>query len=102
MVHKPGEIPKYLIQRKKDLAHVEGIVDGPPGHYLLTDEERLEALHLAQGRYDNLVQQLNALSITSQTFRIRSKKIELERELQDLENTLKIFSRNKVYVNLGE
>lgn len=101
--HRIGEVPKYLVQRKKELAHAQTMVnEAPVGHYLLTEEERLEALQLAQARYDQLIQQLNALSITSQTFRTRTKKIDIEKELQSLENTLKIFSRNKVFVNLGE
>lgn len=101
--HRIGEIPKYLIQRKKELAHAQTMVnEAPTGHYLLTEEERLEALHLAKDRYDQLINQLNALSITSQTFRTRNKKIELEKELQSLDNTLKIFSRSKVFVNLTE
>lgn len=102
--HRIGEVPKYLVQRKKDIAHAQAMssTDAPTGHYLLTEEERLEALHLAQTRYDYLIQELNAIPITSQTFRTRTKKIELEKELQALENTLKIFSRNKVFVNLEE
>lgn len=102
--HKVGEVPKYLIQRKKDIAHAQAMIDNdtPIGHYLLTEEERLEAVHLAQSRYNFLIQQLNAIPITSQTFRTRTKKIEIEKELQGIENTLKIFSRNKVFVNLGE
>lgn len=101
--HRMGEVPKYLIQRKKDLAHAQTMVnEAPAGHYLLSEEERLEALQLAQARYDQLIGQLNGLSITSQTFRTRNKKIDIEKELQSLDNTLKIFSRNKVFVNLGE
>lgn len=101
--HRIGEIPKYLIQRKKELAHAQAMAnEAPTGHYLLAEEERLEALHLAKDRYDQLINQLNALSITSQTFRTRNKKIEIEKELQSLDNTLKIFSRSKVFVNLTE
>lgn len=101
--HKIGEIPKYLIQRKKELAHAQTMVnEAPVGHYLLTEEERQEALNIAQARYDHLINQLNALSITSQTMKTKTKKIDIERELQSLDNTLKIFSRNKVFVNLGE
>lgn len=101
--HRIGEVPKYLIQRKKDLAHAQSMAnEAPAGHYLLTEEERQEALNLAQTRYDQLISQLNALSITSQTMRTRTIKIDIERELQSLENTLKIFSRNRVFVNFGE
>lgn len=101
--HRIGEVPKYLIQRKKELAHAQtNATEAPVGHYLLSEEDRLEALHLAKARYDHLIAQLNGLSITSQTFRTRNKKIEIEKELQSLDNTLKIFSRNKVFVNLGE
>lgn len=101
--HRMGEVPKYLIQRKKDLAHAQSMAnEAPLGHYLLTEEERQEALTLAQSRYDQLINQLNALSITSQTMRTRTIKIDIEKELQSLENTLKIFSRNRVFVNFGE
>lgn len=101
--HRMGQVPKYLIQRKKELAHAQATVnEAPLGHYLLSEEERVEALQLAQGRYDHLIQQLNALSITSQTMRTRTRRIDIETELQSLDNTLKIFSRKRVFVNLGE
>lgn len=100
--HKPGEIPKYLVQRKKELARDEAIAEGPPGHYLLTDKERMEALHMAEKKYEALIKELNQLPITAQTIRVRSRKIEIEKDLASLEGTIRVFSRNKVFVNVNE
>lgn len=38
------------------------------------------------------------MPLTSTTLRIRNRKIEIEKELRQLEHTIQIFSRSRVYV----
>lgn len=42
------------------------------------------------------------MPMTGETLRLKQRKMEIERELNTLENTIKIFSRNKVYVKLDD
>lgn len=36
--------------------------------------------------------------MTSKTLRVKNRQIEIERELRQLDDTIQIFSRSKVYV----
>lgn len=40
--------------------------------------------------------------MTSETFKTRNRKMEIEKELTKLEDSIRIFSRAKVYVKLTE
>lgn len=42
------------------------------------------------------------MPMTGETLRLRKRKMEIEKELNTLENTIKIFSRAKVYVKLDD
>lgn len=50
--------------------------------------------------YQDLINDLNRLPMTSQTLRVRNRQIEIERELRQLDETIQIFSRSKVYVRI--
>lgn len=50
--------------------------------------------------YQDLINDLNRLPMTSQTLRVRNRQIEIEKELRQLDDTLQIFSRSKVYVRI--
>lgn len=48
--------------------------------------------------YQDLIDELNHMPLTSETLRIRNRKIEIEKELRHLDHTIQIFSRSRVYV----
>jgi hypothetical protein len=107
LTHQRGAIPKYLQerqqawqkekeQRKRDAPDTAC----PPGHVKLPDSERLETLKMLKKRHAELVQQLNMLPVSMDTLKVRNRKIELEKELNKLEEGIKVFSRPKVFVKI--
>lgn len=50
--------------------------------------------------YKDLINDLNRLPMTSQTLRVRNCQIEIEKELRQLDETIQICSRSKVYVRI--
>lgn len=40
--------------------------------------------------------------MTSQTMKLKQRKMEIEKELNKLEDNIRIFSRHKVYVKIDE
>ncbi|XP_031630015.1 uncharacterized protein LOC116345099 isoform X2 [Contarinia nasturtii] len=105
--YRKGEIPKYLKEmkfREEERSRLMSLVDVncPPGHTVLTESERLESLNIAQKKYQDLIDELNHMSLTSKTLRIRNRQIEIEKELRQLDNSIQIFSRSKVYVKIED
>lgn len=49
-----------------------------------------------------LIKELNKLPMTSETLRVKNRKMEIEKELIKLEDSIRIFSRAKVYVKLTD
>lgn len=101
--YRVGKLPKYLIEmreREAEKCRLEAIIDPncPPGHTALGEEERLETLNIAHKKQQDLIDELNRLPMTSRTLRIRNRQIEIEKELNRLDEIVKIFSRLKVYV----
>lgn len=52
--------------------------------------------------FKDFVDELNRLPMTSETLRVRNRKIEIEKELRSLELNIRVFSRPKVYVKLTD
>jgi Calmodulin-binding len=50
--------------------------------------------------FKKLVDELNKMPMTAQTIKLRNRKMEIERELNRLEDSIRIFSRTKVYVKI--
>lgn len=48
--------------------------------------------------FRQLVNELNRMPMSGETLRIRNRKMEIEKALIDLENTIRNFSKSKVYV----
>lgn len=46
----------------------------------------------------SLIQELNRMPMTSETLRIRSRKVEIEKELTQIELDIRTFSKPKVYI----
>ncbi|CAG9565074.1 unnamed protein product [Danaus chrysippus] len=71
----------------------------PPGHVTLPDNERKETLRMLRNK---LVSELNKMPVKTDTLRMRNRKMELEKQLAKLEEGIKVFSRPKVFVKIGE
>ncbi|XP_076467854.1 enkurin domain-containing protein 1-like [Babylonia areolata] len=107
MDYSLGEVPAYLKNRKKqwkkeEEERIASIPDPamPPGHRALPENERLETLALLQNKEKELVRELAALPIGTDTVRVRNKRKETESKLAELEEALRIFSRPKVFVKV--
>lgn len=105
--YKRGEMPKYLVERKKqwqreaeDQRARKAEAEVPAGHRLMADDERLETLEHVQLKRKALLDELSSMPIRNDTLRIRTKREELEQKLNKVEEAIKIFSRQKVFVKL--
>ncbi|KAK3091946.1 hypothetical protein FSP39_023897 [Pinctada imbricata] len=105
--HKSGQVPSYLQNRKKQWKKDEEDriantpdPEMPPGHRKLPESERKQTLKLLLDKEQDLVDELSALPIRMDTFRIRSQKQEIEKKLIEIDEAKKIFSRPKVFVKV--
>lgn len=100
-----GKIPEYLIKRKIEAAKKEleeaanaPDPDCPPGMVRMPEEERLETLAILEENRSDVIQQLNTMPLRCDTFGLRRKKHALEAKLEETEEAIKVFSRDKVFV----
>lgn len=109
--HSLGTMPKYLIARKqkwkeeaeqKQKAAFDAKSGIPPGHTLMSNEERLETLKLLEKTRNELLQKLISLPVHLSTIRSRNLKDELETQLTKAEEGIKIFSRSRVLIKHDE
>ncbi|XP_043258498.1 flap endonuclease 1 [Colletes gigas] len=105
--YRKGVVPKYLKNRKeaqeKEQKAKEEVLDPdcPNGHVQLPDQERKETLHILKKNYQDYVNELNMMPIKSDTLRAQQRKTEIEKQLNKLEEGIKVFSKPKVYVKLN-
>ncbi|XP_028178345.1 enkurin domain-containing protein 1-like [Ostrinia furnacalis] len=107
--YQKGVLPKYLRDRKDQIPkEAEGAKADddqavcPPGHVTLPDTERKETLRMLRNSFAELVSELNKMPVKTDTLRMRNRKMELEKQLAKLEEGIKVFSRPKVFVKIGE
>ncbi|CAH0720582.1 unnamed protein product, partial [Brenthis ino] len=106
--YQKGVLPKYLRDRKESAKEVEDTKPDedhtacPQGHVTLPDNERKETLRMLRNSFAELVSELNKMPVKTDTLRMRNRKMELEKQLAKLEEGIKVFSRPKVYVKIGE
>ncbi|XP_050347598.1 enkurin domain-containing protein 1-like [Nymphalis io] len=106
--YQKGVLPKYLRDRKDSTKEVEDTKADddntmcPPGHVTLPDNERKETLRMLRNSFAELVSELNKMPVKTDTLRMRNRKMELEKQLAKLEEGIKVFSRPKVFVKIGE
>ncbi|XP_078045315.1 uncharacterized protein LOC144474391 isoform X2 [Augochlora pura] len=104
--YKKGVVPKYIRERKEaqkreEKAKIEAIdSDCPHGHVPLLESERKETLHILKKSYQDYVNELNLMPIKSDTLRAQQRKAEIEKQLNKLEEGIKVFSKPKVYVKM--
>ncbi|XP_052751206.1 uncharacterized protein LOC113514768 isoform X2 [Galleria mellonella] len=107
--YQKGVVPKYIRERKdqitKELENSkveDNHIMCPPGHVTLPDTERKETLRMLRNSFAELVNELNKMPVKTDTLRMRNRKMELEKQLAKLEEGIKVFSRPKVFVKIGE
>ncbi|KAK9303776.1 hypothetical protein QLX08_004651 [Tetragonisca angustula] len=105
--YRMGVVPKYIknrkeIQEKIQKAKQEELDPNcPNGHVPLPDNERKETLQMLKKSYQDYVNELNMMPIKVDTLRAQRRKIEIEKQLNKLEEGIKVFSRPKVYVKMN-
>ncbi|XP_012056526.1 PREDICTED: uncharacterized protein LOC105619617 [Atta cephalotes] len=105
--YRKGVLPKYLrdrkeAQEKEQKAKAKTLhSDCPEGHVPLPDHERKETLRLLKKNYQEYVNELNMMPIKTDTLRAQRRKMEIEKQLNKLEEGIKVFSRPKVYVKIN-
>ncbi|KAK4874355.1 hypothetical protein RN001_013715 [Aquatica leii] len=97
-----GVIPKYLRDRKEEVAkEVDIDSECPDGHVLLPDEERKETLRVLRQSYADRIQELNSMPVRNDTLKMRKRKMALEEELKKIDEGIKVFQRPKVFVKIN-
>ncbi|KAK2949598.1 putative Calmodulin-binding [Blattamonas nauphoetae] len=103
-----GKVPDYLVERKKlkeaeeELARIELERSAPDGCVLLSEEERLETLMQLEEDRREANSALNRLPIANKTQASEKRRRELEQEIQSIEDNIKAFSKEKVYIRVDE
>ncbi|XP_076005681.1 enkurin domain-containing protein 1 [Genypterus blacodes] len=102
-----GQVPQYLSDRKEQWRKAEeerrrNAPDptAPPGHTLMPERKRQETLESLKESHCSLVNELLSLPIRADLLSIRTRRTELDRRLSEIEEAIKIFSRNKVYIKM--
>ncbi|XP_065369700.1 uncharacterized protein LOC135961969 [Calliphora vicina] len=96
-------LPRYLEKekREKEVERVRELSKDPNcplGHYALTEEERLNALNKAKQKMASLINELNHMPMTTETLRLRQRKVDIEKELTQIELDIRLYSKHKVYI----
>ncbi|KAG9330354.1 hypothetical protein JZ751_025657 [Albula glossodonta] len=102
-----GHVPQYLVERKQQWLREEDErrknrpdPSVPPGHTQMPEQERQETLQSLKDTQRSLVKELLSLPVRVDTLSVRTRRAELDRKLSELEEAIKIFSRDKVFVKI--
>ncbi|PBJ74705.1 hypothetical protein BCY84_12022 [Trypanosoma cruzi cruzi] len=101
-----GVVPKYIIQRKAELAaekvavlremeRQKEIAKYPPGHRPVTEEERKETLAKLATRRKELEYELHKIPIRYDTQSIKARRNRIESELKEIDESERKFSAAK-------
>uniref|UniRef100_A0A671RDF8 Enkurin domain-containing protein 1-like n=1 Tax=Sinocyclocheilus anshuiensis TaxID=1608454 RepID=A0A671RDF8_9TELE len=71
----------------------------PAGHTQMSERERQETLQSLEDS-TSLVSELQSLPVKADTISVRSRRAQLDQRLSEVEEAIKIFSRDKVYVKV--
>ncbi|XP_036953119.1 enkurin domain-containing protein 1 [Acanthopagrus latus] len=102
-----GQVPQYLEERKKQWQKEEeerrrNAPDPtvPAGHALMPEHKRQETLKTLTETHRSLVTELLSLPLKADSLSVRSRRAHLDCRLSEIEEAIKIFSRDKVYVKI--
>ncbi|XP_071380011.1 enkurin domain-containing protein 1 [Centroberyx affinis] len=99
-----GQVPQYLEERKEQWRKEEEEKRNAPdptvpaGHTLMSERERQDTLQSLKESHRSLVRELLSLPVRADTLSVRSRRAQLDRRLSEMEEAIKIFSRDKVYI----
>ncbi|XP_067084278.1 enkurin domain-containing protein 1 isoform X1 [Osmerus mordax] len=100
-----GQVPQYLEERKEQWRREaeerrRNTPDPsvPAGHTLMPEGERQETLQTLRDTHKTLVAELLSLPVRADTLSTRSRRSQLDQQLSEVEEAIKIFSRDKVFV----
>ncbi|KAJ8005743.1 hypothetical protein DPEC_G00121070 [Dallia pectoralis] len=100
-----GQVPQYLEERKEQWRREEeekrrNIPDPsiPAGHTQMPERERQETLQTLKDTHQSLVSELLSLPVKADSLGVRSRRAQLDSRLSEVEEAIKIFSRDKVYI----
>ncbi|XP_065589418.1 enkurin domain-containing protein 1 [Cyrtonyx montezumae] len=102
-----GHVPQYLLERKEQWRRqMEEQLrsrldpDAPPGHTVMPEGQRLEMLSNLKQSHEQLVKDLMMLPMRADNLSVQKRRAELERNLSQIEEALRIFSRSKVFIKM--
>ncbi|XP_033099636.1 enkurin domain-containing protein 1-like isoform X2 [Anneissia japonica] len=105
--YNKGQVPKYLRNRQQqwqadEAERIRNIPDPemPPGHKMMPKEERIKTLNILKEKERELQLQLHKVPLNPETFRAKTLKTDIETKLAEVEEAIKIFSRNKVFIKV--
>ncbi|XP_066500538.1 enkurin domain-containing protein 1 [Hoplias malabaricus] len=100
-----GCVPQYLKERREQWRKEEeekrrNTPDPsvPVGHTQMSEKERQETLKSLKETHRSLVNELLSLPVRADTVGVRARRAQLDQRLSEVEEAIKIFSRDKVYV----
>ncbi|XP_077376826.1 enkurin domain-containing protein 1 isoform X2 [Festucalex cinctus] len=99
-----GQVPHYIEERKKQWRKEEEErrkklnPSVPVGHTLMAENDRQETLKTLKESHRSLLTELLLLPLKADNLSVRLRRTHLERRLSEIEEAIKIFSRDKVYV----
>jgi len=103
--YKRGQVPSYLKNRqsrwkKEEEERIANMPDPtiPTGHSLMPEAERLKTLEVLKKSQREMTSELQSLPLSRDTLRVKTRRDELEKKLQEVETALKIFSRQRVFI----
>jgi hypothetical protein len=107
--YQRGRLPQYLVSRRQQWkkAEEERLASRPdpsipPGHTLMSQQERRHTLNILTQHQATLTHQLQSFPLRTDTLKHKMKRAELEAKLAEIEDALKIFSRPKVFVKTDD
>ncbi|OXB76076.1 UNVERIFIED_CONTAM: hypothetical protein H355_000175 [Colinus virginianus] len=102
-----GHIPQYLLERKEqwrrqmeEQLRSRPDPDTPPGHTMMPEGQRLEMLSNLKQSQEQMIKDLMMLPMRADNLSIQKRRAELERNLSQIEEALRIFSRPKVFIKM--
>ncbi|XP_069563915.1 enkurin domain-containing protein 1 isoform X2 [Brachyistius frenatus] len=103
-----GQVPQYLEERKEQWRKEKeekrrNVPDPtvPAGHTLMPESERQQTLTSLKETHRSLVTELLSLPLKGDNLSLLSRRAHLDCRLSEIEEAIKIFSRDKVYIKIN-
>ncbi|XP_061433809.1 enkurin domain-containing protein 1 [Lethenteron reissneri] len=100
-----GMLPAYLIERREEWSRQQEErrrqqpeIGQPEGHTAMRETERAETLACLRSTQQQLLHELGSMPMRADTLRVRERRADIERRLAEVEEAVRIFSRERVYV----